>query len=138
MTDDDRGGAGDRDRGPGSPGDRDRGDGGLDDLRRRDDSDKKPSWLSTYGSPLWRIVLLVALLAGLIVLRKPCADGVAGFVGNFGQPPASQAARDGGGRPVPPAGGAPSGMTQRSGPAPRTGGHEGGPARAAGDAAPRH
>ena len=70
------------------------GDDDPGDLRLRDDSDHKPSWLSTYGSPLFRIALLVALLAALIVFRKPCADGVAGFVGNFGQPASQTASRD--------------------------------------------
>jgi hypothetical protein len=108
----------------------DRGERGLLALAG---GDKKPSWLSTYGSPLWRIALLLALLAALIILRKPCADGVAGFVGNFGQPVASPATRDGG---------MSRHMTQRSAPA-------SGPASAPaavkstltaprGDAAPRH
>ncbi|HEY3354235.1 MAG TPA: hypothetical protein VGQ83_13360 [Polyangia bacterium] len=57
-----------------------------DDLRLRDDDEKQPSWLKTYGSSLWRIVFLLVLLLSLILLRKPCAEGMAGFVGNFGTP----------------------------------------------------
>ena len=128
--------AGDADRDGGGAGDG--GDGGHHDLVLRDDDDKRPTWLTTYGSALWRIVLLVALLAALIVLRKPCADGVAGFVGNFGQPAGSPATRDGGVRLMPPAGGARDHMTQRSGPASQPRGEAGAPAPAARDAAPRH
>jgi len=111
----------------------DRGARGERGLLALAGGEKKPSWLSTYGSPLWRILLLVALLAALIILRKPCSDGVAGFVGNFGQPVAGPVTRDGG---------VPRHMTQRSGPA-------SGPASVPaavkgtltaprGDAAPRH
>jgi len=66
------------------------------DLKLRDETDHGPSWLSTYGSSLFRVAILVVLLAALVVLRKPCADGMAGFVGNFGQPPVKAAPRDGG------------------------------------------
>jgi hypothetical protein len=106
------------------------------DLRLRDDDDRRPGWLSTYGSPLFRILLLVALLVALVVLRKPCADGVAGFVGNFGPSPAGQPTRDGGVR-APSHGGGQPGMTQRAGPASLPRGQEGPRAPAARDAAPR-
>jgi hypothetical protein len=97
-----------RDEEPEEPRDGDGGDG-LPDLALRDEPARGPSWLSTYGSPLFRIGILLVLLVGLVLLRKPCADGMAGFVGNFGQPVGQVAPRDGGG----------------GGPAP-------------GDAAPRH
>jgi len=71
------------------------------DLRLRDEPDRSGSWYSTYGGPLFRIVILVALLVALVVLRKPCADGVAGFVGNFGQPGSQAGPRDGGARGAP-------------------------------------
>jgi hypothetical protein len=131
SADDDAG----RDADGAGPGGR---DGEHGDLVLHDDAEKRPSWLSTYGSPLWRIVFLVALLAALVVLRKPCAEGMAGFVGNFGQPVGAAAPRDGAVRPTPTGGGASGGMTQRAGPAslPR---HEGeAPAPSAVDAAPRH
>jgi hypothetical protein len=79
--------------GPDEPRDDGAGDDGRD-LRLRDD-DRQQSWLSTYGSTLFRACILVVLLVALIVLRKPCADGVAGFVGNFGEPTRA-APRDGG------------------------------------------
>lgn len=72
-------------------------DGGDDehrDLVLRDDSARKPGWMSTYGSSLFRIAILLVLLLGLVVLRKPCADGMAGFIGNFGQPSGPAGPRD--------------------------------------------
>ena len=79
------------------------GDGGDDhrDLVLREEPDRKTGWLSAYGSSLFRILILAALLAALVILRKPCADGVAGFVGNFGQPAGKAAPRDAGGGPGP-------------------------------------
>jgi hypothetical protein len=133
MSDADDHGGDERDTGPAADG----GGDGHGDLRLRDDDDRKPSWLSTYGSPLWRILMLLALLAALVVLRKPCSDGVAGFVGNFGRPPGSQPIGDGGVQPASPSGSARPGMTQRSGSASQPQGQEGLRAPASGDAAPR-
>jgi hypothetical protein len=81
------------DKAPDEPRDGSGGDD-LGDLRLRDESDHQPSRLSTYGSPLFRVALLIALLAALVIFRKPCADGVAGFVGNFGQPAGQAVPRD--------------------------------------------
>jgi hypothetical protein len=134
--DDGRGGADDgRDTGNDS---RRGADDGHHEFVLREDVHRKPSWLSTYGSPLGRIVLLVVLLAALIVLRKPCAEGVAGFVGNFGQAPRSRATQDGGTLPANQGHGALDAMTQRAEPAPPRTGPPSTPASAAGDAAPRH
>ena len=44
-----------------------------------------PNWFATYGAPLWRALVLVLLLVALLVLRKPCSDGVAAFVTSFGE-----------------------------------------------------
>ncbi|MCG8418376.1 MAG: hypothetical protein MJE77_10580 [Proteobacteria bacterium] len=35
------------------------------------------------GPQIVRIVMFVALLVGVIFLRQPCADGIAGFMGQF-------------------------------------------------------
>jgi hypothetical protein len=63
---------------------RDDDDGGDLDLGRHE---RKPGWLATYGQPLWRILILLVMLVGIVLLRKPCSEGVAGFIGNFGPPP---------------------------------------------------
>jgi hypothetical protein len=65
----------------------------MSDRMPLDDDEKPPPWYKTYGPPLWRIAFLVVLLVALIVLRKPCSEGVAGFIGNFGPPAADAGAR---------------------------------------------
>jgi hypothetical protein len=53
------------------------------------DGERPASFWTTYGPPIWRIALLLVLLVMLVALRRPCAEGVAGFVGNFGPPPSA-------------------------------------------------
>jgi hypothetical protein len=46
--------------------------------------EQRVPWFKTYGPAIWRIAILFTLLVALVALRRPCAEGVAGFIGNFG------------------------------------------------------
>jgi hypothetical protein len=44
-------------------------------------------WLRLGGGQLYRIGSVALLLVAVVALRRPCADGVASFIGSFDPPP---------------------------------------------------
>jgi hypothetical protein len=61
----------------------------MTDGRRDDEVPRLPRgrWMKLDGPQLFRIGMIAILFVFVIVMRRPCADGVAGFVKQFDPPP---------------------------------------------------